>query len=88
MLAFLNKHPVQEDLKRRASLEFNVHLYMSQIGIVCFTKQCLGFLNSEYLKSYRDFTSFSETQNKETWGKDFKTMKNEIFKIPRHHFVK
>ena len=46
------------------------------------------FQNSEYLKSFRDFTSFSETQAKETWEKDFKTMKNENFKIPRHRFVK
>ena len=46
------------------------------------------FQNSEYLKSYRDCTTFSETQAKETWEKDFKTMKNENFKIPRHRFVK
>ena len=46
------------------------------------------FQNSEYLKSFRDFTSFSETQAKETCEKDFKTMKNENFKIPRHSFVK
>ena len=32
--------------------------------------------NSEYLKSYHDFTSSSETQPKETFDKDFKTMKN------------
>ena len=61
---------------------------MSQIGIVCFTKRCLGFQNSEYLKSYCDFTSFNETQAKETCEKDFKTMKNGNFKIPRHRFVK
>ena len=54
---------------------------MSQIGV-------WDFQNSEYLKSYRDFTSFSETQAKETCEKDFKTMKNENFKIPRHRFVK
>ena len=35
------------------------------------------FQNSEYLKNYRDCTTFSETQAKETWEKDFKTMKNE-----------
>ena len=33
-------------------------------------------------------TTFSETQAKETWEKDFKTMKNENLKIPRHRFVK
>ena len=46
------------------------------------------FQNSEYLKSYRDFTSFSKTQAKETCEKDVKTMKNENFKIPRYRFVK
>ena len=44
--------------------------------------------NSKYLKSYRDFTSFSETQAKETCEKGFETMKNENFKIPSHRFVK
>ena len=61
---------------------------MSQIGIACFTKGVWDFQNSEYLKIYRDFTSFSETQAKETCEKDFKMMKNENFKIPRHYFVK
>ena len=83
MLAFHELTPRFKKLKRRASLEFCVHLDMSQIGIVW------DFQNSEYLKSYRDFcTSFSETQVKETWEKDFKTMKNINFKIPRHSFVK
>ena len=68
-------------LKRRASLEFCVHLDMSQIGIVCFTKRCMSgiFKIQKYLKSYRDFTSFSETQAKETCEKGFKKMKNENF---------
>ena len=89
MLAFLELTPRFKKLKRRASLEFCVHLHMSQIGIVCFTKRCLAdFQNCECLKSYRDFTSFSETQAKETYEKGFKTMKNENFKIPRHRFVK
>ena len=42
------------------------------------------FQNSEYLKRYRDFTSSSETQAKETCEKDFKMMKNKNFKIPTH----
>ena len=42
MLAFLELTPRFKKLKRRASLEFCVHLDMSQIGIVCFTKRCLG----------------------------------------------
>ena len=65
--------PRFKKLKRRASLEFCVHLDMSQIGIVCLQNGVwdfqnfqihLFFKNSEYLKSYRDFTSFSETQVK------------------------
>ena len=35
------------------------------------------FQNSEFLKSYLDFTYFSKTQAKETCEKGFKTMKNE-----------
>ena len=77
MLAFFELTPWFKKLKRRASLEFCVHLDMSQIGIVCFTKRAWDFENSEYLKTYRDFTSFSETQAKETCEKGFKTMKNE-----------
>ena len=42
MLAFLELTPRFKKLKRRASLEFCVHLDMSEIGIVCFTKRCLG----------------------------------------------
>ena len=41
--------PVQE-AKRRASFEFCVHLDMSEIGIVCFTKRCLGFSKFRILK--------------------------------------
>ena len=67
MLAFLELTPRFKKLKRRASLEFCVHLDMSQIGIVCFTKRCLGFS-----KRYRNFTSFSETQAKETGEKTLK----------------
>ena len=43
MLAFLELTPRFKKLKRRESLEFCVHLDTSQIGIVCFTKTCLGF---------------------------------------------
>ena len=43
MIAFLELTPQFKKLKRRASLEFRVHLDMSQIGIVRFTKRCLGF---------------------------------------------
>ena len=60
MLAFLELTSLFKKLKRRASLEFCVHLDMSQIGIVCY-KTVSGIFN------YRDFTSFSETQG-------FKTM--------------
>ena len=44
MLAFLELTHRFKKLKRRSSLEFCVHLDMSQIGIVCFTKRCLGIL--------------------------------------------
>ena len=71
MLAFLELSPRFKKLKRRASLEFCIHLDISQIRIAW------DFQNSEYLKSYRDFTSFSETQAKETCEKGFKTMKND-----------
>ena len=50
-----------------------------------FYKTVSDFQNSEFLKSYRDFTL---TQAKETCEKGFKTMKNENFKIPTHRFVK
>ena len=88
MLAFLELTPWFKKLKRRASLEFCVHLHMSQFGIVCFTKQCLGFSKFQILKKLSRFYFFSETQAKETCEKGFKTMKNENFKIPLHRFVK
>ena len=44
MLVFLELTPLFKKLKRRASLEFCVRLDMSQMGIVCFTKRCLGIL--------------------------------------------
>ena len=89
MLAFLELTPRFKKLKRRASLEFCVHLDMSQIAESSVLQNgAWDFQNSEYLKSYRDFTSFSETQAKETCEKDFKTINNENFKIPRHRFVK
>ena len=43
MLTFLELTPQFKKLKCRASLEFCIHLDMSQIGIVCFTKRWLGF---------------------------------------------
>ena len=83
-LSVLELTPRFKKLKRRASLEFCVHSDMSQIGIACFAKSVWDFQNSEYLKRYRDFTSSSETQAKETCEKDFKMMKNKNFKIPTH----
>ena len=50
MLAFLELTPRFKKLKRRASLEFCVHLDMSQIGIVRSTKRCLGFSKFRILK--------------------------------------
>ena len=44
MIAFIELTPRFEKLKRRASLDFCVHLDMSQIRIVRFTKRCLGIL--------------------------------------------
>ena len=51
MLAFLEQTPRFKKLKRRASSEFCVCLDMSQIGIVCFTKRCLGFSKFRILKT-------------------------------------
>ena len=87
MLTFLELTPRLKKLKRRASLEFCVHLDTSQIESSVLQNGVWDFQNSEYLKSYRDFTSFSEVQAKETWEKDIKTMKNENLN-PRHHFSK
>ena len=50
MLAFHELTPRFKKLKRRASLEFCIDLDMSQIGIVCFTKRCLGFSKFRILK--------------------------------------
>ena len=88
MLAFFELTPRFKKLKRPASLEFCVHLDMSQIESSVLQNGVWDFQNSELLESYCDFTSFSETQAKETCEKGFETMKNENFKIPRHRFVK
>ena len=45
MLAFLELTPRFKKLKYRASVET---LDMSQIGIVCFTKLCLGILKFSF----------------------------------------
>ena len=53
MLTFLELTPRSKKLlKRRASLEFWVHLDTSQIGIVCFTKRCLGILKFSFFKVF------------------------------------
>ena len=49
MLTFLELTPRFKKLKRRASLEFYVHLDMSQIGIVCGNFEVLLFI---ILKSF------------------------------------
>ena len=48
MIAFIELTPRFEKLKRRASLDFCVHLDMSQIRIVRFTKRCLGILKLSF----------------------------------------
>ena len=58
MLAFLERTPQFKKLKRCASLDFCVHLDMSQIGIVCFTKVCLGFSKFQILKNVLRFYFF------------------------------
>ena len=89
MLAFLELTLRFKKLKRRASLEFCVHLDMSQIGIVCFTKQCLGFSKFRILKKLSRFYFFQrDSSQRDLREKGFKMMKNEDFKIPRHRFVK
>ena len=50
MLAFHELIPRFKKLKRRASLEFCIHLDMSQLGIVCFTKRRLAFSKFRILK--------------------------------------
>ena len=52
MLAFHELIPRFKKLKRRASLEFCIHLDMSQIGIICFTKQCLGIFILHHFKAF------------------------------------
>ena len=46
-------------LKRRASFEFCIHLDMSQIGIVCFTKWCLGILKISFSIVLKPFSQIS-----------------------------
>ena len=55
MLAFFELTPRFKKLKRRASLEFCVHLDMSQIGIVCFTKRCLAILKFSFFIVLKSF---------------------------------
>ena len=86
MLALLELTPRFKKLKRRASLEFCVHLDTNQIGIVSFTKQCLGFSKFRILKKLSRFYFFQPGSSQRNLGKD--DMKNENFKIPRHCFVK
>ena len=59
MLAFLELTPQFKKLKRRASLEFWVHLDMSQIGIVSFTKRCLGILKMSFSIVLKPFSQIS-----------------------------
>ena len=70
MFAFLELTPWFKKLKRHASLEFCVHLDMSQIGIVCFTKRCLGiqlkFSFFIVLKSFSQVSSDSEFLKSQT----------------------
>ena len=55
MLAFLELTPRFKKLKRRASSEFCVHLDISQIGIVSFTKPCLWILEIFILHHFKAF---------------------------------
>ena len=59
MLAFLELTPRLKKLKRRASSEFCVHLDMSRIGIVCFTKWCLGILKFSFFIVLKPFWQVS-----------------------------
>ena len=59
MLAFLELTSQFKKLKRRASLEFQVHLDTRQIGIVCFTKQCLGILKFSFFIVLKPFSQVS-----------------------------
>ena len=58
MFAFLELTPRFKKLKRRASLEFCVHLDTSQIGIVCFTKLCMsGNFEIFILRHFKTFSA-------------------------------
>ena len=59
MLAFLGLTPRFKKLKRRASFGFCVHLDMSQIGIVCFTKRWLGILKFLFFIVSKPFSQVS-----------------------------
>ena len=59
MLAFLELTPQFKKLKRRANLEFCVHLDMSLIGIVCSTKRCLGILKFSFFIVLKSFSQDS-----------------------------
>ena len=59
MLAFLELTLRFKKLERRASLEFCVHLDMSQIGIVCFTKRCLRILKFSFFVVLKPFSQVS-----------------------------
>ena len=59
MLAYLELTPRFKKLKRHASLEFCVHLDMNQIGIVCFTKRCLGILTFSFFIVLKSFSQVS-----------------------------
>ena len=69
MLAFLELTPRFKKLKRRASLEFCVHLDMNQIEIVCFTKRCLGFSKFRILKKLSQFYFFQRDSSQRDLGK-------------------
>ena len=64
MLAFLELTPRYKKLKRRASLEFRVHLDMSQIGIVRFTKRCLGILKISFFIVLKSFSQVSLAESR------------------------
>ena len=59
MLAFLELTPRFKKPKRRARLKFCVHLDTSQVGIVCFTKRCLGNLKFSFLIVLKSFSQVS-----------------------------
>ena len=69
MLAFLELTPRFKKLKRRASFAFKSESSVLQVKSESSVLQngVWDFQNSEYLKIYGDFTSFSQAQAKETW---------------------